>query len=169
MGICEQDMVSFAGGLALAGKRPVVNTFASFLKRAYEQIWVNATEGTRILYAGHYAGLCYFTDGKTHQSLNDLTLMRSVPGMTVLEPASPRQAERLLEWALAAAPGPVYLRLRRTAVPLSTTLPGRSKAPILLSAIRPGWTGTLPPRSRSSSSSGCTRSSAGSIASCTGR
>jgi transketolase len=118
MGISEQDMVSFAGGLALAGRLPVVNTYAAFLKRAYEQILVNATEQTKILYAGHYAGLCYFTDGKTHQSLNDLSVMLTVPGLTVLDPVTPRQTEAFLEWALGPESGAVYFRLRRTPVAL---------------------------------------------------
>jgi transketolase len=55
MGISEQDMVSCAGGYALSGRLPVVNTFGSFFKRACDQVYVNATEGTRILYAGHYS------------------------------------------------------------------------------------------------------------------
>jgi transketolase len=99
----------------------VVNTYAAFLKRAYEQIQVNATEQTKILYAGHYAGLCYFTDGKTHQSLNDLSVMLTIPGLTVLEPVTPRQTELFLAWALGPQPQSVYFRLRRT--PMDLDLP----------------------------------------------
>ncbi len=118
LGIAEQDMVSFAGGLALTGALPLVNTYAAFLKRAYEQIWVNATEGSKLVYVGHYAGLGYFTDGKTHQCLSDLKLMQAVPGLAVLEPSAPAQVRAMLEWALCPTSGPVYLRLHRTAVPL---------------------------------------------------
>jgi len=118
MGISEQDMVSFAGGLALSGKLPVVNTFAAFYKRAIEQLFVNATEGAKVIYAGHYAGLCYHTDGKTHQSLTDLGLMLSLPGLAVVEPATPRQTELFLDWAAGPQPASVYLRLRRTPMPL---------------------------------------------------
>ena len=114
MGISEQDMVSFAGGLALSGKIPVVNTYASFYKRAYEQVCVNQSEGGKIIYAGHYAGLCYHTDGKSHQSLNDLSLMRTVPGLIVVEPVDEDQTRWYLRWALSRAPGSVYFRLRRT-------------------------------------------------------
>ena len=114
MGISEQDMVSFAGGLALSGKLPIVNTYAAFLKRAYEQMYVNATEGAKIIYAGHYAGLCYFTDGKTHQSLNDLAVMSTLPGTVVVEPVTLRQTELLVDWAVGAQPDSVYFRLRRT-------------------------------------------------------
>jgi transketolase len=114
LGISEQDMVSFAGGLALSGKLPVVNTYAAFFKRAYEQICINQSEGKKIIYAGHYAGLCYYTDGKTHQSINDLSLMRTVPGLTVIEPVDEQQVRYYLRWAVTAAQGSVYFRLRRT-------------------------------------------------------
>ena len=94
MGISEQDMVSFAGGLALAGRLPVVNTYAAFLKRAYRaDLRQRHARAPRVIYAGHYAGLCYFTDGKTHQSLNDLSLMLTVPGLAVVEPVTPLRRE----------------------------------------------------------------------------
>ncbi len=114
MGIAEQDMVSCAGGLALSGLVPVVNTYASFFRRAFEQVYVNATEATRVLYAGHYAGLCYTTDGKTHQCTGDIAMMRSIPGMRVLYPAFAEELEGMLRWCLAGEPGPVYIRLHRT-------------------------------------------------------
>jgi len=121
MGISEQDMVSFAGGLALGGRLPVVNTYATFFKRALEQMFVNASEAAKIIYAGHYAGLCYFTDGKTHQSINDLALMRGIPGLVVIEPATPEQTAFLLDWAAGAQEASVYFRLRRT--PAALTMP----------------------------------------------
>jgi transketolase len=123
MGISEQDMVSFAGGLALYGKLPVVNTYATFYKRALDQLFVNATEGTKIIYVGHYAGLCYFADGKTHQSINDLALMSAVPGLTILEPVTTEQTHAFLEWATGSQPHPTYLRLRRT--PMSLEIPNQ--------------------------------------------
>jgi len=118
MGICEQDLVSFAGGLALAGQLPVVNTYAAFFKRAFEQVYVNATEAAHLIYVGHYAGLCYFTDGKTHQSISDISMMRAVPGMVVLEPVTASQTRQYLDWAVTQARGSVYLRLRRLPVTL---------------------------------------------------
>ncbi len=118
MGISEQDMVSCAGGLALYGKLPVVNTYATFYKRALDQLFVNATEGKKIIYVGHYAGLCYFADGKTHQSIFDLALMNAIPGLTILEPVTTEQTHAFLDWAVGPQSRSVYLRLRRTPMPL---------------------------------------------------
>lgn len=124
LGISEQDMVSFAGGLALRGYRPVVNTYASFFKRAYEQICVNQSEEKPVIYAGHYAGLDYHSDGKTHQSINDLSLMRTVPGLAVLEPVTARQTKLYVAWALRQRRTSTYFRLRRT--PMALALPDRA-------------------------------------------
>ncbi|MFA5137840.1 MAG: hypothetical protein WC728_01315 [Elusimicrobiota bacterium] len=135
MGISEQDMVSFAGGLALAGKIPVVNTYASFYKRAYEQVFTNQSEGRKVLYAGHYAGLCYHTDGKSHQSLNDLSLMRTVPGLIVVEPVDEAQTRGYLRWALRKAPGSVYFRLRRTPAGISLGQEVRLDRPAVVGAV----------------------------------
>ncbi|MFH1727044.1 MAG: hypothetical protein ABIA04_01320 [Pseudomonadota bacterium] len=68
IGIAEQDMTSIAGGLALNGYVPIVTTYASFFRRCFEQIYVNATEKTPVIYIGNYSGLCYATDGKNHQT-----------------------------------------------------------------------------------------------------
>ena len=74
-GIAEQDMVSTAGGLALQGFLPIVNSFGVFLaSRANEQIYNNATEKTKIIYVCHYAGLIPAGPGKSHQSLRDISL-----------------------------------------------------------------------------------------------
>jgi len=119
MGISEQDMVSFAGGLALQGKLPFVSTYAAFMTRAVEQARANQSMGARVIYAGNYAGLCYFSDGRSHQSLDDAAHFQALPGVSVLEPATPQQAEVQLDWAVRQAPGSVYLRLHRTAQALS--------------------------------------------------
>ncbi|MFH1467779.1 MAG: hypothetical protein ABIO70_25560 [Pseudomonadota bacterium] len=118
VGISEQDMVSCAGGLALGGRLPLVNTYAAFLARAVEQARTNASMGARVVYLGQYAGLGYFTDGKSHQALDDLLRFQGIPGLTLLEPCAPRQAAALLDWALGEAPGAVYLRLHRTGLEL---------------------------------------------------
>ena len=77
-GIAEQDMVSTAAGLARQGLLPVVNSFASFLaSRANEQIYNQASEGSRVIYALHYAGLVPAGPGKSHQSLRDISLLGS--------------------------------------------------------------------------------------------
>ena len=74
-GIAEQDMVSMAGGLARQGLLPVVNSFASFLAaRANEQIYNNASERSKIIYACHYAGLIPAGPGFSHQSIRDISL-----------------------------------------------------------------------------------------------
>ena len=119
VGIAEQNMASMAGGFALRGKLPFVNTYAAFLKRCYEQIYVNATEGTKVVYVGHYAGLCYAPDGKTHQSIGDVAMMRAIPGMRVLYPAFAQQVFPILKWAAEEAEGPVYVRLHRRAPEVS--------------------------------------------------
>ena len=78
VGIAEQDMVSMAAGLARQGLLPVVNSFASFLaSRANEQIYNQASEGTKVVYALHYAGLIPAGPGKSHQSVRDISLLGS--------------------------------------------------------------------------------------------
>jgi transketolase len=110
-GIAEQDMVSQAGALALGGMLPAVHSFACFLTpRANEQVFNNASEGTKVLYAGFLAGIVPGGPGHSHQSVRDIALMGSVPGMACLEPATADEARRCVEWAVHQADGPVYLR-----------------------------------------------------------
>ena len=110
-GIAEQDMVSQAGALALGGMLPVANSFACFLTpRANEQVYNNASERTRVIYAGFLAGIVPGGPGHSHQSIRDIALMGSVPGMACLEPATDAEARRCVEWAVHEADGPVYLR-----------------------------------------------------------
>jgi transketolase len=121
IGIAEQDMVSVAGGLALRKYIPVVNTYASFFRRAYEQIYINSTENTFIIYAGHYSGLCYATDGKSHQMTGDIPMMRAIPGMRVYDPFCNEELENILEFYLnrraSEVPDyPIYIKLRRSPV-----------------------------------------------------
>lgn len=111
-GIAEQDMVSMAGGLARHGLLPVVNTFASFLAaRANEQIYNNATEGTKILYACHYAGLIPAGPGKSHQSVRDISLFAALPECTILQPANGRETAQALRYLVQEAEGVGVLRL----------------------------------------------------------
>lgn len=87
-GISEQDMVSMAGTLALSGLRPIVHSFATFLTmRPTEQIFNNATELTDILYMGFLAGVIPSPPGFSHQAVNDVEIMSSIPGMILVEPA----------------------------------------------------------------------------------
>ena len=110
-GIAEQDMVSQAGGLALAGMLPAVHSFACFLTpRANEQIFNNASEHTKVLYSGFLAGIVPGGPGHSHQAIRDIALMGSVPGMACLEPATEHEARLCVDWAVDEAEGPVYLR-----------------------------------------------------------
>ncbi|MDO8753451.1 MAG: 1-deoxy-D-xylulose-5-phosphate synthase N-terminal domain-containing protein, partial [Anaerolineales bacterium] len=100
-GIAEQDMVSMAGGLARAGLLPVVNSFASFLaSRANEQIYNNASEKTKIIYALHYAGLIPAGPGKSHQSLRDISLFSALPNCIVLQPCNADETYMALEYCV---------------------------------------------------------------------
>ena len=97
-GIAEQDMVSMAGGLALTGLLPVVNSFASFLTaRANEQIYNNATENTKIIYMCLYAGILPAGAGKSHQSLRDISLLSSIPNMRIFHPYNHLEAKQILK------------------------------------------------------------------------
>ena len=123
VGISEQDMCSIATGLGLAGKIAVANTYASFFKRGLDQIYNAVTEKVPVIFAGHYAGVDYFTDGKSHQSVNDIGLMRAMGEIEILEPLNSDQAEQMLdylvnrmtlEWAEKKASMPAYIRLHRS-------------------------------------------------------
>ena len=102
-GIAEQDMVSTAAGLARHGLLPVVNSFASFLaSRANEQIYNQASEHTKVIYALHYAGLIPAGPGKSHQSVRDISLLAALPELTIVQPGSPGETRQLLRWAVDA-------------------------------------------------------------------
>jgi len=110
-GIAEQDMVSMAGTLALAGKTPMVHSFATFLTmRAAEQIFNNATEYSRVMYFGFLAGLVPSAPGFSHQAVTDVGLMSSVPRMVLIEPSCRAELEKAVSWALGQD-NPVYFRM----------------------------------------------------------
>jgi len=130
-GIAEQDMVSTAAGLARHGLLPVVNSFAAFLaSRGNEQIYNQASEGSKVVYALHYAGLIPAGPGKSHQSIRDVSLLAALPGTTIVHPGSAAETRALLRWAVDEAEGNVAIRLaigpspRRIEVPEGLT-PGR--------------------------------------------
>ena len=114
MGIAEQNMTSFAGGLSLAGKIPFVNTFAVFASgRAYDQIRQSiATARLNVKIAGSSSGMSDFGDGATHQSIDDIAIMSAIPGMTVFTPCDGVET-RLAVRAAAEIDGPCYIRLCR--------------------------------------------------------
>jgi transketolase len=135
-GIAEQDMVSMAGGLARSGFLPVVNSFASFLTaRANEQIYNNATEGTKIIYACHYAGLIPAGPGKSHQSVRDISLLGALPNFTILQPCNAIEAGAVVRYCIEGTEGSSAIRLaigpspRRIQLPSDYVLtPGRGVA-----------------------------------------
>ncbi len=111
-GIAEQDMVSMAGGLARHGLLPVVNSFASFLAaRANEQIYNNATERSRIVYALHFGGLIPAGPGKSHQSLRDVSLLAALPNMTIVQPANAWETRELVRYCVLEAADNCAIRL----------------------------------------------------------
>jgi transketolase len=111
-GIAEQDLVSMAGGLARQGLLPVVNSFASFLaSRANEQIYNNASERTKVIYACHYAGLIPAGPGKSHQSLRDISLLGALPNVAIVQPGNAAETRALLTWAVEQAEENVAIRL----------------------------------------------------------
>jgi len=131
-GIAEQDMVSAAAGMARHGLLPVVNSFAAFLaSRANEQIYNQASEQTKVVYALHYAGLIPAGPGKSHQSIRDVSLLGALPNMVVVQPGNSAETRALLRWAVEEAAGNVALRLaigpspRRIDVPETEVAPGR--------------------------------------------
>jgi transketolase len=111
-GIAEQDMVSQAGGMALQGLLPVVNSFACFLAaRPAEQIFNNASERTKVVYVGSLAGLLPGGPGHSHQQVNDIALLHAIPGLEMAEPCCAAEVAPLFDYLLERAPGSGYLRL----------------------------------------------------------
>jgi transketolase len=118
MGIAEQNMAATAAGLALGGKIPFIHSFAVFVcGRAYDQIrQAICTARLNVKIVGSSAGLSDFGDGATHQSVEDVALMRALPRMTVLSPCDAFEVKKAV-WATAELEGPVYLRLSRNDMP----------------------------------------------------
>ncbi len=111
-GIAEQDLVSMAGGLALQGFLPVVNSFAAFLaSRANEQIYTNACEGTKIIYICHYAGLIPAGPGKSHQSIRDISLFGALPDFEILQPCNAAEARMAVRYCVNESRKNCVLRL----------------------------------------------------------
>lgn len=121
MGISEQNMASTAAGLALAGKIPFINSFAVFVTgRSYDQIrQAICIPRLNVKIVGSSAGLSDFGDGSTHQSVDDISLMRSLPNMTVISPCDALEVKKAVR-AMVDYDGPVYLRLSRSDMPVIT-------------------------------------------------
>ncbi|VBB05492.1 Hypothetical protein LUCI_0702 [Lucifera butyrica] len=117
VGIAEQNLMGIAAGLSTTGKIPFVSTFAMFAAgRAFEQVRNSICyPRLNVKIAATHAGLTVGEDGASHQSIEDISLMRSIPNMTVIVPADAAEARKAVEFA-AGYDGPVYLRLGRMAV-----------------------------------------------------
>jgi transketolase len=118
-GIAEANMMGIAAGLATCGKVPFASSFAMFAAgRAFEQVRNSiAHAGLNVKVAATHAGVSVGEDGATHQCVEDISLMRTIPGMTVISPADDVEA-RAAVWAAFNYNGPVYIRLGRLAVPV---------------------------------------------------
>ena len=117
-GIAEANMVGVAAGLAITGKVPFIGSFAEFVTgRVYDQLRQEVAYGhTNVKIASSHAGITLGEDGATHQTMEDMALMRALPGMAVVVPCDYNQTKNA---TIAAAEwdGPVYLRFGRPAVP----------------------------------------------------
>ena len=118
VGIAEANMISLAAGMSISGKIPFTGTFANFSTgRVYDQIRQSvAYSGKNVKIAASHAGLTLGEDGATHQILEDIGLMKMLPGMVVINPCDYNQT-KAATIASAAYDGPVYLRFGRPAIP----------------------------------------------------
>ena len=119
-GIAEANMTAIAAGMASCGLKPFTNTFAVFAAgRAYEQVRNSiAYPHLNVVVVGSHGGVSVGEDGATHQMIEDLALMRSIPGMTVVNPCDAVSAKELLRQVVEDLDGPAYVRLGRAAVPV---------------------------------------------------
>ena len=118
-GVAEANMMGIAAGLTIGGKIPFTGTFANFsTARVYDQIRQSiAYSGKNVKICASHAGLTLGEDGATHQSLEDIGMMKMLPGMVVINPCDYNQT-KAATIAIAAYEGPVYLRFGRPAVPV---------------------------------------------------
>ena len=109
VGIAEENAVTFAAGLAIAGLRPVVAIYSTFMQRAVDQVIHDvAIPGLPVVFAVDRSGIVP-SDGETHQGLFDAGLFGAVPGLTIVSPSCAMEMDLCLRWALSA-PGPVMIR-----------------------------------------------------------
>ena len=123
-GIAEQDMVSQAGGMAIKGLLPIAHSFACFLSaRPNEQIYNNATEGTKVIYVGALAGVVPGGPGHSHQSVRDISALGGVPGLTLVEPCTELEVEQVVDWCVNTNISSSYIRLVSLPWPVPFSLP----------------------------------------------
>ncbi len=117
MGMAEQNMMSFAGGLGLAGFRPFIHTFGVFMyRRPYDQLMASIAYPRRKVRLMAFLPGITTPGGMTHQSIEDISVMRSIPNMTILETGDASEVESICE-AADSIDGPVWCRVLRGSVP----------------------------------------------------
>jgi transketolase len=115
-GIAEANMIGTAAGLALAGKTPFACSFSCFITSRFDQIRISvAYSNANVRLVGSHGGIAVGDDGYSQQGLEDLSLMRSLPGMAVIQPADDLETEAAVEY-LCRHRGPAYLRTTRQKV-----------------------------------------------------
>ncbi|MGE5628085.1 MAG: transketolase family protein [Solirubrobacterales bacterium] len=124
MGIAEGNMMSVAAGISTCDKIPFVSTFAIFAAgRAFEQVRNSICyPGLNVKICATHAGITVGEDGASHQSVEDISLMRSIPNMTVICPSDAVETEAAIK-AVAEYEGPCYVRLGRSGVPVINDMP----------------------------------------------
>lgn len=122
MGIAEQNMVNTAGGLSLTGLTPFVTTYGVFVSgRAWEQIRTSICYGElNVKFGGAHGGISVGPDGATHQALEEISIMRVLPHMTVIVPTDYYETKKAV-LAAEKINGPVYIRFGREKVPVVTS------------------------------------------------
>jgi transketolase len=123
-GIAEQDMVSQAGAMARQGLVPVVHSFACFLSaRPNEQIYNNASEGTKVIYVGSLAGLLPGGPGHSHQAVRDISALAAIPNLILIEPCTEVESAAALSFCLEQTTQSSYIRLVSLGWPVPFALP----------------------------------------------
>ena len=114
MGVAEQNMMGVAAGFASVGKIPFVTTFAVFAtKRVYDQITISvAYPNLNVKIIGAYTGILSGCTGATHQAIEDISIMRAIPNMVVIDPCDPEEISQAVK-VIARYKGPVYMRETR--------------------------------------------------------
>lgn len=143
MGIAEANMAGVAAGLALSGYVPFMATFAVFATgRCYDQIRTGiCIPSLNVKICGSSAGLSDFGDGSTHQTVEDIAIMRALPNMQVFSPADAAQTERIMEY-MASHEGPMYIRVNRNDLQRVYTN-GEAFVPGAIDVLKEGRDGVL--------------------------
>jgi transketolase len=137
MGIAEANMIGTASGLAMSGFVPFAASFACFLTGRYDQIRMSvAASKANVRLIGTHAGVGIGEDGHSQMGLEDLTLMRSLPNMTVFQPSDDWDTREFIKWSMTHK-GPVYMRLTRQGLPHLKRAAGTTLKPGVWDLLNP--------------------------------